>query len=94
MIQTYKDLKVKRLYEGEDIKAWTSIPRQAEKRLRILDAADRVETLTLLPSNRFEALHGDRKGQCSIRVNDRWRICFTWPLEAPGPCDVEIVDYH
>jgi proteic killer suppression protein len=52
-----------------------------------------METLTLLPSNRFEALHGDRKGQYSIRVNDRWRICFTWTLEAPGPGGVEIVDF-
>jgi len=72
MIQSYKDPKVRRLYEGENIKAWTSIRRQAEKRLRILDAADRLETLMLLPSNRFEALHGDRKGQYSIRINDRW----------------------
>lgn len=94
MIQSFKDPKVKRLYEGENIKAWESIRRQAEKRLRILDAADRIETLMLLPSNRFEALHGDRKSQFSIRINDRWRICFTWPLDAPGPGDVEIVDYH
>jgi proteic killer suppression protein len=94
MIQSYKDPKVKRLYEGEDIRALSSIRRQAEKRLRILDAADRLETLMLLPSNRFEALRHDRKGQFSIRINDRWRICFTWPSDAPGPGDVEIVDYH
>jgi len=94
MIQSYKDPKVKRLYDGENMKAWASIRRQAEKRLRILDAADRLETLMLLPSNRFEALHGDRQGQYSIRINDRWRLCFTWPLDSPGPGDVEIVDYH
>jgi proteic killer suppression protein len=94
MILSFKDLKVKRLYDGENIKSWVAIHRQAEKRLRILDAADRLETMMLLPSNRFEALHGDRQGQYSIRINDRWRICFTWPLGAPGPGDVEIVDYH
>ena len=94
MIQSYKDLRVARLYEGENIRIWTAIRRQAEKRLRVLDAADRLETLMLLPSNRFEALHGDRKGQYSIRINERWRICFTWSSGAPGPGDVEIVDYH
>jgi proteic killer suppression protein len=94
MIRSYKDIQVKKLYEGEAIKAWTSIHRQAEKRLRILDAADRLETLMLLPSNRFEALQGDRKGQYSIRINDRWRICFTWPMDAQGPGEVELVDYH
>ena len=48
----------------------------------------------LLPGNRFEALRGKRSGQFSIRINDRWRICFTWPPDAEGPGDVEIVDYH
>jgi len=94
MIQSYKDPKVERLYEGESIRAWVAIRRQAEKRLRILDAADRIETLMLLPSNRFEALCGKRNGQYSIRINDQWRICFTWPEGAPGPGNVEIVDYH
>ena len=94
VIQSYKDSQVKRLYEGEDIRCWTAIRRQAERRLRVLDVADRLETLMLLPSNRFEALRGKRSGQFSIRINDRWRICFTWPLGADGPGDVEIVDYH
>jgi len=94
MIQGYKDPRVARLYEGENIRAWAAFRRQAEKRLRILDAADRIETLMLLPSNRFEALRGKRNGQYSIRINDQWRICFTWPEGAPGPGDVEIVDYH
>jgi len=94
MIQSYKDPKVEKLYEGENILVWPTIRRQAEKRLRILDAADRLESLMLLPSNRFEALHGKRQGQYSIRINERWRICFTWPPNAAGPGDVEIVDYH
>ena len=94
MIQSYKDQRVKLLYEGEEIRLWSPIRRQAEKRLRILDAADRPETLMLLPSNHFEALRGKRSGQYSIRINDKWRICFTWPPESEGPHDVEIVDYH
>lgn len=94
MIQNYRDQRVKKIYDGEDIREWAAIRRQAERRLRVLDAADRLETLMLLPSNRFEAMRGKRAGQYSIRINDRWRICFTWPHDAEGPCDVEIVDYH
>jgi proteic killer suppression protein len=94
MIQGFKDRDVKRLYYGEDVKKWAAIRRQAEKRLRVLDAADRLETLMLLPSNRLEALRGNRNGQYCIRINDKWRICFTWPHDAEGPCDIEIVDYH
>jgi proteic killer suppression protein len=94
MIQGYKDPYVKKLYDGNNVQKWVAIRRQAEKRLRVLDAADRLETLMLLPSNRFEALRGNRSGQYSIRINDKWRICFTWPNDAEGPCDVEIVDYH
>jgi len=94
MIQSYKDQQVKQLYEGKNIKQWRAIARQAQKRLRVLDAADHLEVLMLLPSNRFKALSGDRNGQYSIRINDQWRICFTWSENAPGPYNVEIVDYH
>jgi proteic killer suppression protein len=47
-----------------------------------------------LPSNRFEALGGDRKGQYSIRINDKWRICFEWAETEKRPFNIEIVDYH
>ncbi len=53
-----------------------------------------LNDLAALPGNRFEALKGDRKGQYSIRINDRWRICFEWNHGADGPSSVEIVDYH
>jgi proteic killer suppression protein len=59
-----------------------------------LEAAAVLEDLAVLPGNRFEALVGDRKGQYSIRINDQWRICFEWWDGAPGPSNVEIVDYH
>jgi proteic killer suppression protein len=48
----------------------------------------------MLPSNRFEALGGDRKGQYSIRINDKWRICFEWSDKEEHPFNIEIVDYH
>jgi antitoxin HigA-1 len=59
-----------------------------------LESATRIGDLGALPGNRFEALTGDRKGQYSIRINDQWRVCFEWTDGAPGPSEVEIVDYH
>ena len=58
----------------------------------ILDAAVDLDDLRIPPGNRLEALKGDRRGQHSIRINDQWRICFTWT--DTGPEDVQIVDYH
>ncbi len=69
-----------------------AIERQLQRRIAILNEAACLEDLMELPSNRFEALSGDRKGQFSIRVNVQWRICFTF---SEGDAhDVEIVDYH
>jgi proteic killer suppression protein len=92
MIQSFKDKKTKLLFEGKRVSDFQSFARQAEKRLRILDAADTLEALTMLPGNRFKALGGNRQGQYSIRINDQWRICFEW--SDAGPQNVEIVDYH
>ena len=61
-------------------------------KLIALDAATKLEDLRLPPSNRLEVLKGDRKGQHSIRINDQWRICFTW--DNGHAEQVEIVDYH
>ncbi len=66
--------------------------RLAARRLAILNAAPSLDTLRALPGNRLQALRGARKGQYSIRINQQWRICFTWSDR--GPSDVEIVDYH
>ena len=76
------------------VKALSGIERAAQLRLDRLDVAASVRDLAALPGNRFEALSGDRKGQYSIRINERWRICFAWPEGSTGPVDVEIVDYH
>ena len=86
--------ETERFAEGEKIRQWEPIRRQAEKRLRILDAATSLADLAVLNSNRLEALKGDRKGQYSIRISDQWRICFEWSKDNPGPSNVEIVDYH
>ena len=94
MIRSYRDRDTERFAAGEKIRQWEPFRRQAEKRLRILDAAASLADLAALNSNRLEALKGDRKGQYSIRINDQWRMCFEWPSNAPGPSNVGIVDYH
>ena len=62
------------------------------RKLLLIDAADSVEDLRIPPGNRLEGLKGDRKGQHSIRINEQWRICFTWRNGEASA--VEIVDYH
>ena len=94
MIRSYGNRDTERLAAGEKIRQWEAFRQQAEKRLRILDAAGSLGDLAALNSNRLEALKGTRKGQYSIRVNNQWRICFDWPKDEPGPSNVEIVDYH
>ena len=94
MIGSYRDRQTESLAAGETVRKWEAFRRQAEKRLRILDAAKSLSDLAALNSNRLEVLKGDRKGQYSIRINDRWRICFLLPKDAPGPLNVEIVDYR
>lgn len=91
-IKSYRDKRTEAFANGEFVRAFQSFSRQAEKRLEILDAAESTDDLICMPSNRFEALSGDRAGQFSIRINWQWRICFNWPDD--GPEDVEIVDYH
>ncbi len=92
MIRSFKDRDTQSLYEGNAVKKWIQFRKQAEKRLHILDMATQLEDLRCLPSNRFEALKGKRKGQYSIRINQQWRICFTWMKGEPH--QVEIIDYH
>jgi len=91
MIKSFRCKHTEKLYNREFVKRFSGFERQAFKRLRILGAADTLDALRMLPSNGFEALRGDRQGQCSIRVNKQWRICFIWN---DGADDVEIVDYH
>jgi proteic killer suppression protein len=68
------------------------IQQVALRKLRMLHRAASMNDLRVPPANRLERLKGDRAGQYSIRINDRWRICFTW--RAGDANDVEIVDYH
>ncbi len=94
MILGYRDKRTEQFGQGEFVRAFQGFESQAERRLAILNAAPSLNTLRALPSNRLEALRGDRAGQFSIRINQQWRICFEWPDGQPGPSNVEIVDYH
>ena len=70
----------------------SAIVKVATRKLAQLDATQTLEFLRSSPGNRLKALKADRKGQCSIRINDQYRLCFRWTNE--GPTDAEIVDYH
>ena len=72
--------------------AWRAIAGVISRKLDMLDAAPSLEALRSPPGNRLEALKADRRGQFSVRVNDRWRVCFVWAEGAPDR--VEVVDYH
>ena len=92
MIRSFADKETRDFFAGKRVRRFAGIERQAARRLQILESVAVIEDLMLLPSNRFEALGGDRKGQYSIRVNDRWRLCFRF--HDGEAHDVELVDYH
>lgn len=94
MILSYRDKRTRDFALGKRVKAFSGIERSAQLKLDRLEAAAVLKDLAALPGNRLETLSGDRKGQYSIRINDRWRICFEWPGGSAGPVNVEIVDYH
>jgi proteic killer suppression protein len=94
VIKSFKGKKTQDLADGRRVKQFEPFARQAEKRLRILEAADSLKDLANLPSNRLESLSGNRHHQYSIRINKQWRICFEWPEGSDGPLNVEIIDYH
>ena len=94
MILSDRDARTTRFAAGERVKPFEPFRHQAENRFVRLEVAKSLAELMALRGNRLEKLGGDRKGQWSIRINDQWRICFKWADGAPGPSDVEIVDYH
>jgi proteic killer suppression protein len=93
MIRLFGDRDTERLWRREPVRSYDSrILRTALRKLVILDAVVVLEELRVPPGNRLEALKGKRVGQHSIRINDQWRMCFTWTPN--GPENVFIVDYH
>jgi proteic killer suppression protein len=93
MIKTFRDNETEKIFNRLVSKKLPQNIQHLERRkLVILDAAIELNTLRVPPGNRLEALKGNRKGQHSIRINEKWRICFRW--KAGDAFDVEIADYH
>jgi proteic killer suppression protein len=92
MIKSFRDKDSEALYSGKRVRRFQAFASQAERRLEILDSARTIHDIMALPSNRFEALRGDRDGQFSIRINRQWRVCFKW--KDGDAYNVEITDYH
>lgn len=93
MIRSFKDKDTERVFQGQ----WSErlpgdLQKRAKMRLDRIHHAVKLEDLARPPSHRLEKLKGSRKGQQSIRINDQWRICFTW--REGDAFEVEIVDYH
>ncbi|TRO30064.1 plasmid maintenance system killer protein [Pseudomonas putida] len=92
MIQSFSCADTEALFTTGKTRRWSDIKSVAERKLAMPDAATELRDLRSPPGNRLESLSGNRAGQHSIRVNDQWRLCFTWTEH--GPVNVEIVDYH
>lgn len=93
MIVSFKDNRTRALFDGYAVRGLPAqIQDRGRRKLRMLDAASTLQDLRAPPSNRLEPLRGKRQGQHSIRVNNQWRICFSW--NQGKVMDVELVDYH
>ena len=92
MIASFKDKDTELLASGFRVRRFEAFEKIARRKLRQLEIAGDVQDLRVPPGNRLESLKGSRAGQCSIRINDQYRICFVWT--SAGAEDVEIVDYH
>ena len=93
MIRTFRDPESERVFARERSRHLSpELQRAAYKKLAILHAAGSIQDLRVPPGNRLEKLSGERAGQHSLRINERWRICF---VRRDGDAyDAEIVDYH
>ena len=93
VIKSFKGRETQQIFTRQRSRRLPSdIQQVALRKLRMLNNAHALNDLQVPPANRLEKLAGDRAGQYSIRLNDRWRVCFAWCDS--DAYDVEIVDYH
>jgi len=93
MIKSFRDKETEKLFSRQFSQRFPSnLHRIAWRKLAMLDAAEQLSDLRIPPGNRLEKLKGKRQGQYSIRINDQWRICFSW--KDGDAYKVEICDYH
>ena len=92
MIQSFADKDTEKLAKMKRVARFHQFERIALRKLTQLDIAEDLNDLKIPPGNRLELLQGDRVVQYSIRINDQYRMCFTWSDK--GPMNVEICDYH
>ncbi len=91
MIRSFADEETEAVFLSGSSRRWGNIARVAARRLQAVDYATAIQDLAQ-PGNRLEKLTGDREGSWSIRINDQYRVCFSW--DGKDAWDVEIVDYH
>ncbi len=93
MIKSFKCKETEKVFNRCFSKKWSKdVQTSAFRKLRMLKNSQSLNDLRTPPSNRLEKLKGDKNDRYSIRINDQWRICFSWTN--PDAYDVEIVDYH
>jgi toxin HigB-1 len=92
VIRSFRSPETEKLFHDQDVAKFRGISRSARRKLLILHRAASLQDLRVPPGNRLEELKGRRKGQHSIRINDQWRICFSW--RDGDALEVEIIDYH
>jgi proteic killer suppression protein len=93
VIRSFRDKDTEAIWQRRYIKRLSpELSRLAYNKLVLINAAESINDLRVPPGNRLEKLSGVRAGHYSVRVNDQWRICFTWSTASAG--NVELVDYH
>ena len=92
-VKRFRNDDAQRLFDGQRVRRLPQdIQRRTRLRLQRVVAATALTDLRVPPSHRLETLRGDREGEYSIRVNNRWRVCFVWTDH--GAMEIEVVDYH
>jgi proteic killer suppression protein len=92
LIRSFRDKETKAIFERRWSRQFQQIAAVALRRLVQIDNAEEIRDLRSPPANRLESLKGDRTGQYSVHINDKYRVCFRW--KSGDAFDVEIADYH